>query len=141
MPYEISWLVEKRVILARVYGVANIEMLTELNEAEHATIVQGIPLVHLISDTTKVEKVEVSLKDLHKLAKSFKKPEGMGWYVEVHPSTFNRMISSIALQFAGARHREFATIEDAIAFLQDVDESLPPMEILSQYNEIPKEQR
>lgn len=141
MAYELLWLVEKRVLLARFLGMVDVETITNFIEEQHAMIAQGIPLVHHINDTTDTDRIEVSLRTLQAFMKTLKPPEGLGWHVEVNPHAFNRMISSLALQFAGARYRTVTTINEAITFLQANDDTLPQMKNPYQHDEIPRESR
>ena len=132
MPYELSWLVEKRVILARFHGVITAEELKRFLPEQHALVAEGTPPIHHINDTTDTGPFEVKLDKLQALLKMLKRPEGVGWYVEANPHPIGRMTSSIALQIAGRRHRVVSTLEEAVAFLQQNDETLPPITIPDQ---------
>jgi hypothetical protein len=48
----------------------------------------------------------------------------VGWSVFVHPGKLERFFSSIGHHWVGVRHREFATIQDAIDFIRE-DATLP----------------
>ena len=127
MAYELFWVVEKRVLMARFHGSINAEGIQAFIAEQHAMIAEGIPLVHHINDTTDTGKIEVNLQTMQALMKSFKMPAGLGWHIEVNPNPVNRMVSGIALQFAKARYRVVPTVDEAIAFLQANDESLPQL--------------
>lgn len=127
MSYELSWLVEKRVTLARFSGTITAEEIQSFMTEQHALIAEGIPLVHHINNTTETDKIEAKLGTLQAMMKMFKQPEGLGWHLEVNPRPVSRMMASLSLQFAGARYKVFSTVDEAIAFLQENDTTLPPI--------------
>ncbi len=129
MPYELHWLVEKRVTYARFHGVITIDVLAQYVEDQNALVAEGTPLVHSINDTLAVEKIDFNLRSLQVFSKTLKQPEGVGWHLDVSPKGLRRFLSSLALQFSGTRFRQFDTIEEAVEFIQENDPTLPPIDL------------
>lgn len=124
MPYEICWLVEKRVILTTLTGIVTAEETTAVIQEIPLKIREGIPLVHHISHSLGIVKLEFSLKMLQTIVKDLKRPAEFGWQIEVTNNAINRMMSVLSNQWAGTRNRVVPTLEDAIEFLKMNDPTL-----------------
>lgn len=124
MGYKISWLVDQRIIFLYQYGITNIEELQQVIEDQMAMQTEGISPVHVINDSTHIEKMLFGLADIKKVLNLPHVKGNAGWYVLVSPDRFKRFLANIAGEFSGGRHREFATIQEAIDFLHSMDDSL-----------------
>lgn len=124
MPYQRSWLVEKRVALTRFYGNLTLEDVERFIVEQKEAVEIGIPLVHHISDGREIEKIELKLRTFQLLLNGIQPSERFGWQVEVTVNPMNRMISSIVGQFAGVNMRVEPTVEAAVVFLKRMDLSL-----------------
>lgn len=129
MPYEVSWLVEKRIIYFHTSGIATIDDVKAGNKKVMAMLEEGIPFVHLITDSTDVEKVQLGLNDLASVFRDMPASPKMGWSIYISPKMLDRFFASVTTQLTKSRHREFTTLEDAIAFLRSVDDTLPEIEL------------
>ncbi len=125
MPYEMSWLVEKRVIYARMYGHMTSEELTAYYQSmlTHARVSEL--LLHTLTDTTDITRIDMGLRDLQNM--SFAGIRNLGWAVFISPSKINRFFASVITQLSKKRGRQFATLEEGLKFLQDIDDTLPPI--------------
>jgi hypothetical protein len=127
MPYETSWLVEKRVIYTRMYGFVSGEELKTQNEEMVAFIEQSEQLLHTISDATDTTGTDMGLRDLQQT--QFTNVDNLGWAVYISPSKMNRFFASVITQLSKKRGRQFATLEEGLRFLQEMDETLPPLSV------------
>ncbi len=125
MPFTVSWLVDKRVTYTRMYGVMTAADLRGLKIVLEEYIAQSEQLIHLISDATDTIRTEMSLKDLQNT--EYADATNLGWAIFVNPNMLHRFFASVVTQLRGKRGREFATMEQALEFLQNIDETLPPM--------------
>lgn len=129
MPYEVTWLVPDRVILARHYGKFTREDLhAYLAESfalrDSADQTPGAPLVHTVTDASAMTSQDMNIGDLRTVLEQLRE-QRVGWSVYISPNPVTRFLASIGHQFAGVRYRAFGTMAEAIAFLQDADKTLP----------------
>ena len=127
MPVEVSWLVENRVIYSRCHGVLSVAEVKEASSQTTRMMNSGIKFVHQIANATDIERLSFNLTDLMKSFRGFPASPNMGWTLTVSPNAIHRFISSIVVQMGSSRQRVFNTLEEAIAFLQSIDETLPPI--------------
>ncbi|MCB9452103.1 MAG: hypothetical protein H6672_11740 [Anaerolineaceae bacterium] len=130
MPYQVSWLVPNRIILTRYFGVFTSEDLKayldeslQMRDDAIATLGEDGALIHTLTDARKLERYTIGFADVQGMLKSLRQ-QRVGWSIFVHPGKMERFFSSIGHHWTGVRHREFATIEEAITFLKE-DTSLP----------------
>ena len=127
MPYETSWLVEKRVVYTRMYGFVSGEELKTQNEEMVAFIEQSEQLLHTINDATDTTGTDMGLRDLQQT--QFTNVDNLGWAIYISPSKMNRFFASVITQLSKKRGRQFATLEEGLRFLQEMDETLPPLSV------------
>ncbi len=123
MPYETSWLVEKRVLYTRMHGYVTGEELQAQNREMTTYIEQSEQLLHTINDATDTTGTDMGLRDLQQT--QFTDVENLGWAIYISPSKMNRFFASVITQLSKKRGRQFATLEEGLRFLQEMDESLP----------------
>lgn len=128
MPHEIQWLVEKRVILCTFHGTIHAEELEQFIGEVRSAAQTGIPLVHLITDSLDLQKLEISLATLKSLAQAAKMAGELGWIIDINRNPVNRMFAGLAAQFAGVRFRTVLQRELAVNFLKTNDLSLTELE-------------
>lgn len=124
MPHTLRWMVPNRVIYTEFHGKISQAELEHFISEVRALAPQGTPLVHHLSNSLGMEKVEFSLAALQTLARAAKMAGELGWNVDVNRNPLLRMFSNFGAQFANARTRTFTTLADAIHFLKDVDTTL-----------------
>ncbi|MBC8170452.1 MAG: hypothetical protein H7X77_02230 [Anaerolineae bacterium] len=144
MPYHIDWLVKDRVLLTTFSGVLTLDELIEFIDTIMLEIQQGQPMVHHVSNSLGMERVEFSLKTLQTLTRAKKIVDALGWQIDINRNPLLKMISGIASQFANARTRTFATADEAISFLKERDQTLADLiwktELLKTDETIPMKQ-
>jgi len=124
MPYSIEWYVPKRLILEKAFGDVTMEELLRFN-AEVTKLIadEGVTPVHVIADLSKVGRYPSSLRDILGTMRQ-NNPEKMGWMVVVTENPMMRFVASIIFQIARLRLRMFPTMQQALAFLAETDETL-----------------
>ncbi|MBA3870817.1 MAG: hypothetical protein H0X30_16880 [Anaerolineae bacterium] len=127
MPYAISWLVDKRVLYTRMYGfVTGADLDIQKKEME-LYIQQSEQLLHMITDATDMTGTNMGLRDLQKM--QFASAANLGWAIYVSPNKMNRFFASVVTQLMKKRGREYATLEEGLRFLQDMDDTLPSLSL------------
>jgi hypothetical protein len=126
MAHEISWLLEGRVIFVRLTGVQTAEAAS-LFDREILPYLDNVqaPLVHLVFDTVGLEQ----LPGIGVLSRfQWLKHPKTGWVVGYpKPNGAIAFITGFVSQLFKLRFRTFDTSQEALAFLQDVDATLPDL--------------
>jgi hypothetical protein len=125
MPYTISWLVDKRVLYTHMYGFVTGEELQAQSREMETYVHASEQLLYMINDATDTTGSNMGLRDLQKT--QFVETPNLGWAVYISPKKLDRFFASVITQLLKKRSREFATLDEGIRFLQDIDESLPPI--------------
>jgi hypothetical protein len=127
MPYQISWYIDKRIILAEFSGDLTLQE-AEAASGHVATLVAygEAPLVHLIADASGLEKFPTQLSLLNGDASQHLRNPNLGWTIVISSSAITRFVSSIMTQVARVRFRMFASLEEGLAFLAEQDSTLQP---------------
>jgi hypothetical protein len=125
MPYQISWLLQDRVIYARLEGVQTIEEIRQANSELKTFLVVGKPPIHLLLDSRKLEGVPLNLAELRQSTKNVRNP-GVGWVIHLNnvQSPLLDFLADILAKFLEVRYRRVRTVEEAVAFLKQQDPSL-----------------
>ena len=125
MGYEISWYVPGRVVKAVFSGDINLQEAEAASELTAQFIQSGEPpLVHLLADTTKLERFPTNLNLLNRSASKHLWQPKLGWTIVISTNSTTRFISGIITQVARVRFRMFPTYSDGLNFLADQDSSL-----------------
>lgn len=124
MPYQLSWLIEERVIYAEFQGRITVDELKAFIADVTDYIESGTPLVHLITNSLHMEKVDMSLATLQTLASAYELTDQLGWTIDINRHPILRMFAGLAVQFANVRQRTVKTIQEAVNFLRTNDDTL-----------------
>jgi hypothetical protein len=125
MGYEVSWYIEGRIVQAIFTGEMTLQEAESASELTAQYIQDGQPpLVHLIADTTRLERFPTNLNLLNRSASKHLWQPKLGWTIVISTNSTTRFISGIITQVARVRFRMFPTLEDGLAFLEDQDTSL-----------------
>ncbi len=125
MPYKMSWLVEKRVIYTRMYGHVTSAEMAAYNQEMETFVQRSELLVHTLTNASETTSVDMGLRDLQNM--SFTDITNLGWAIYVSPSKINRFFASVITQLSHKRGRQFATVQEALKFLHEMDDTLPPL--------------
>jgi len=124
MPHTLSWLVDDRVLMTRFHGVITSGELGTFIEEVLTRARTGTPMVHHISDSVALERVEFSLSTARTLLKGRQLVNELGWQIDINRNPINKMFAGIISQFAGVRTRTFPTLQEAFRFLSANDTTL-----------------
>jgi hypothetical protein len=124
MPYQMSWAVEKRVILTTFSGKLTQTEFEQFIESMSMYVNQGQTPVHHISNSLGLEKVDIPLHKLRLLVKAYGMTTHMGWQVDINNNSLNKMLVSLSTQFVGIRARTFSTLNEAVTFIKQLDLTL-----------------
>lgn len=127
MAYELSWLVENRVIYENLAGNLTLDELREVGKLVGEYVATGTPFVHLLADLTQVGKFPMNLREINNIFEN-PYPDRFGWMVGVTNNQVVRFFGTMIPQLQGARIRMFASADEALRFLQSVDETLPKLD-------------
>lgn len=127
MPYKMSWLVDKRIIYTQMYGHVTSDEMAAYNKEMETFVQQSELLVHTLTNATDTTGVDMGLRDLQNM--SFTDIGNLGWAIYVSPSKINRFFASVITQLSHKRGRQFATMEEALKFLHEMDDTLPLLSI------------
>lgn len=124
MSVTLQWLVEGRVIVSYVWDdFSEGEMAVGVRKAEQM-METGTPLIHDIIDMRHMGKHPINIRRISELMTIFR-DDRLGWVVLVSENDVVRFLSRTVLSLVRGRFRAVATPEEAIAFLQEIDETLP----------------
>jgi hypothetical protein len=122
MPYQLSWLVEGRIILNKSWGTLTKEEIPRYDQEMLNLLDAGTaPLVHCISDITELENMP-GVTAMTQF--TFVKHPCMGWQLAYGGKLAMTLIGNLASQIFRMRFRSFRNREEALAFLQQVDSTL-----------------
>jgi hypothetical protein len=127
MPISVEWRLEKHIIDTRLTGIVTTEELLQAATRTVALVKEGAPLVHDLIDMRAMTNFPTRLNELAQLTPLLKEGRS-GWLLIVTEQPMARFIASTLSQVAMLRLRLFATPEDALAFIYDMDTTLPPAE-------------
>lgn len=139
-------LIPGRIVFTHSYGIITIEDIRQMS-VEGRKLIEvweqkeaGNPLLHTIIDNTHVEKMDYGINDLKELIFGElidKSSPNVAWSIQVTPSKIGRFFASVASQFTNIRNRQFDTLEAALAFLAENDDTLPSYdEMLEAYHKL-----
>lgn len=126
MNYEVSWLLKGRIVLHRTLAPPSADDIAQMDADFLACLDQAeASLLHFIFDMTTQDKVP-DLKSMSSMA--FTDHPTMGWAIvvgSVNPVT--KFLVSTVSQINKVRFRMFTSRAEALEFLQEVDDTLPPL--------------
>ncbi|RMG88612.1 MAG: hypothetical protein D6712_03260 [Chloroflexi bacterium] len=129
MTIHISWLLENRVMYVEAWGNVSIDdvststlyMVDLIEKSEH-------PLVHIIIVNKGIDKIPLNVIQLQRATRPLLGHPKNGWHVFVNSqNTVIDYSMNILAQLFKTRWRKVSVLEEAITFLQDADQSLPPL--------------
>ena len=129
MSVGVTWLVEGHLLLLNSWGNVNVDELTAMDSRIHDMLTSSqVPLVHGIHDHSGASQIP-SAKDLMKV-KSGHHPR-VGWLIIIGlDNKLMKFFVSVAGQVLNIRLRFMNSLEEALAFLQDVDSTLPDLKVI-----------
>ncbi len=130
MPIEMSWYVQDRVILLKFIGDITVEDMQEIsaNYIDMVDTAEGDWLIHALHDADQMESLPRAIKDTVNNARdAFKHPRS-GWTVAYNiRKPVLKLFGNMATGMLRVRYRIFNTRAEALAFLQETDQTLPEL--------------
>ena len=123
MSFLVDWFVEQRVIQVELQGNVTLAQIEDIIEHIDRHVEQGVAPIHIIMDMTHVT-THPSMIQIKKVSGGRKPDPRMGWTLVVGANLISRLINNALLQINNVRYRNFASYDDALAFLQEVDDTL-----------------
>lgn len=126
MPVNLSWYIENRVIQIINEGqISDDDMLRIDQPIIDLMNASSFPLVHMIVDNSKATYTP-SVKTITQA--KFPRHTKCGWVVLVGPAnSFMKFVNAVVTNVFKTRNRMFDTFEEAVAFLNEVDSTLPAL--------------
>lgn len=125
MSYQVSWLVEKQIILAKMFDEITLESLVTMDNdlREHLRTGQADRLIHMIVDVLDVTKHPMNVAQLNQVTNA-RREANMGWLIIINDNQFIKFIVNIITQLTQTRFRNFQSIDEALEFLKSQDSRL-----------------
>lgn len=132
MLHKAFWYVPDRILIAQHTGTFTMMDLWELYVAvdKHLHARQDDSgMMHVIMDLRGRTDYTMEMLRLGELSKVATRNAYNGWTIVVdpNPNKVAQFVGGAVLQMMKARHRNFLTMPDALAFLKDMDVTLPPL--------------
>jgi len=108
-----------------MYGFMTGQEIAAQNKIMETYIQQSEQLLHLISDSTDMTGTNMGLRDLQKM--QFANVPNLGWSIYISSRMMDRFFATVITQLMKKRGREFATLEEGLRFLQEMDDTLPQL--------------
>jgi len=124
MPYTVCWYQQDRIAIAVLDGLVTIDEIDHYIGDIYNMMDTGKPLVHVITDVRGLTKIE-NVPEALKAVKASPVHPNTGWMIVV--GSLNPLVTFV-VDFLGmimkSRYRRFDTLPEAMAFLEDKDETL-----------------
>ncbi len=123
MAYETHYLIDRRVILTRLYDNLSPEDSAKFNQRNIELTRQGADQVHIIFDITDLRNIDLNIRQMLGLM-SFTREAQLGWVIIVGGPQFAKFMGTIVLQAGGVNHRFVTAMNDAYTTLQHLEPDL-----------------
>lgn len=130
---RLEWLIEGRVILAKVVGEITLEKTQDMFDQVGRMIASKgePPYVHVLYDVRQRGPISPDMLRLGQLSRLTGEVGMVGWVIIVdsQPHIIMRSLAHILAQMSKLRLRIFTNMQEATRFLTDIDKTLSPLEI------------
>ncbi len=117
MAHNISWYVEKRVILITLYGDLADDEFTRVGESLYDFVKTGIQPIFLLVDVRKVSRMPSKLTQISSDLSRFRGNTEHAWTIVLSNNSLFNFIGIIASKVVGVPMRSFGTLEEVNAFI------------------------
>ncbi|MGB1286256.1 MAG: hypothetical protein ACPG7F_06980 [Aggregatilineales bacterium] len=122
MPMEVSWFVDKRIILIRHRGVITQDELIAAYAQTNRMIAEGDAPVHVIAHMLKMRRMPITVRALRTSLPEIN--DNIGWVINVTTHPLTKMFATIVNQLVGFKFRHVPTMDAAVQHLLHNDISL-----------------
>ena len=127
MSYKISWYIENRVVIIRMYGdITTDEMSSSFNEFSEFLKV-GTEHIYLLVDLREVTKFPLNFRDMFQEMGKFRFHERIAWTITLTSNVLISFFGAMASKVIHMPTRTFKTLEEADAFIVHNAPELAPM--------------
>jgi hypothetical protein len=125
MPYSMEWYIPGAIIFSNYSGyVTREEMRQSMIELTELMATTDRQIVHTISEVSEVTEA-LPLKQVMDVMREANYKPSNGWAITVgEKKPMVKFVSNLARQLLRMRTRTFDTMEEALAFLREVDSSI-----------------
>ena len=125
MAYHYEWLLPKRVIFCYVSGTQSMDEARESFGELTSRLDAGEAPTHYVADLRHLDKLPTTnVREIQELV-SFVNHPNLGWIVVIGRSNPTMtFVLTIVAKLTGVRYRAVDTLQEAIAFLSNIDSSL-----------------
>ncbi len=130
MSFRLSWAVEHRIILCQYIGHITLETVNEAARKAVPMVENGQQPIHFIMDVQEMSGLHYGVQEGASRQFPFD-IHSIGWivYVGSRENAFYQFMATALAQYHGLRMRWFETMQEALAFLKDVDFSLDDIDV------------
>ena len=125
MAYEIAWLVENRIIHVAINGDITVDVLNAMTD-DVVRLLDGnnTSQVHLLINDKHIKVVPKQILKMLNTSRSLRHPR-LGWLIIYGTDNkLFRFLTQMLSRMINLKHRRFLTLEESVAFLQTIDETL-----------------
>jgi hypothetical protein len=123
MSYKTDWLVPKFLILMKMEGEINVEVMMEVNKDFFRFIEEGDAPVHLLLDARGLNKINIQIRDIPKILTKQDNRFGLNYILT--ENSFARFIMNLAEHMTGSHYRVAKSTEEALVAILRHDSRLP----------------
>lgn len=127
MPYEVSWYVENRVVLNRIWGEYNLDEMRAGNDVILAWMREAAAPVHLLVDVRELQHFPRNFRPMLQEIERFRTEPKMGWGVMLTTNSLLHFFGVLASNVTRSSFRAATSYEEANAILGRVDPKLAPL--------------
>ncbi len=129
MPTQVGWLIENRVLYSQSTGAIDMDLVIQHADFLVELLSNGQTTdIHLIIDSLKLTKFRVDIVKLNGQTKRYLEHPRLKCNIDVTRNVKNQMLGNVVSDMAGVRWAHYETLEAALNFLNDFDETLPPLD-------------
>lgn len=126
MTYTAEWYLPGHIYMVSLTGELTLEDIGAFDKAFWQASEAGNPPIHLILECSRVTKFPLNIDQIYRVVTK-DDSDIVGWVVLVTSNSVSEFVSSNVMKLMHKRFRGARTLEDALRFLTQVDDSLDPM--------------
>lgn len=130
MPYTVNWYLDKRIILANLWDDVTVDEYNEMAQmVEDMLTIGNDPYVHCIINMANIGNSPTRLVELQSALKPMLSHPQLGWSLPIMSDETQRYLVVMLSKIYQVRWREMKSIEEALQFLAQMDQTLPPLAV------------
>lgn len=126
--FKVNWYLQNRIILEQYFGLLSLTAISSAQVQVMQMLDEGTPPVHNIVDFWEVSEADFNIFEIlsFEALQGFTKHPQLGWVIFIgdRENKLTQLIGATTAQIYDFKARWYATLDEAIAFLDDIDDSL-----------------